>query len=264
MKTSPTFGNCSLFQQLHSHLTLQEYLAAVALAEQPDCEKIFCRAYFNPTLAEMEVLPMALGLVRKPDDFYAALEGLPESLNFANLRLRARGLAYVYMIDQQYLQRLTNKLIQITLNPDGNFWRNERSSRQREILRSFSGVKEHASEFIVNNMVQLLRDKNSPTRASAVVALGDIGGNNAETVLLNLLNDEDDAVRAHLAEALGRINGQKTWDALMFLLNDKERSVRASVAKALGEIGGSSAVEILFQVLKDKDGVVHEYASSSL
>jgi hypothetical protein len=37
---------------------------------------------------------MALGLAERPDEIYAALEDLPESLDFVNLRVRARGLAY--------------------------------------------------------------------------------------------------------------------------------------------------------------------------
>ncbi|MGH9856081.1 MAG: hypothetical protein ACREBD_40115, partial [Blastocatellia bacterium] len=77
-----------------AHLTLQEYLAAWQLAKRHDaatCERIFCRAYFNPTLAEMEVLPITLGLVDEPDKLYGALEHLPESLDFKGLRVLIRG-----------------------------------------------------------------------------------------------------------------------------------------------------------------------------
>ncbi|MBS1789644.1 MAG: NACHT domain-containing protein [Acidobacteria bacterium] len=77
-----------------SHLTIQEYLAARVIARRSDCEQIVCRAYFNPTLVEMETLPMVLGMTKEPDDLYRAIERLPESLNFAGIRLRARGLAY--------------------------------------------------------------------------------------------------------------------------------------------------------------------------
>ncbi|NOT63486.1 MAG: hypothetical protein HOP19_25020 [Acidobacteria bacterium] len=80
-----------------AHLTLQEYLAAWQLAKRDNgdtCERVFCRAYFNPTLAEMEVLPMTLGLVEEPDKFYEALEKLPESLIFTYVRLCSRCLPY--------------------------------------------------------------------------------------------------------------------------------------------------------------------------
>lgn len=93
-----------------SHLTLQEYLAAAELARRPDCEKIFCRAYFKSSLVEMEVLPMTLGLAPRPEKLYAALEQLPESLTSTGLRLRARGLAYVQNLDRELLSRLADLL----------------------------------------------------------------------------------------------------------------------------------------------------------
>ncbi len=73
-----------------SHLTLQEYLAARALAAHPDCESIFVRACFHPLLVEMETLPMALGKVRNPDRLYETLEQLPESFDHKLLRLSAK------------------------------------------------------------------------------------------------------------------------------------------------------------------------------
>src|SRR5439155_22002149 len=49
------------------HLTIQEYLAALVLSRRGDREKVLCRAYFDPTLSEMEVLAMTLGLAQKSD-----------------------------------------------------------------------------------------------------------------------------------------------------------------------------------------------------
>ena len=82
-----------------THLTIQEYLAAKVLADNKNLTKLFCQAYFDPTICEMEVLPMTIGLSQSHIDntninLYELLEKLPESLNFANLRLRAKGLGY--------------------------------------------------------------------------------------------------------------------------------------------------------------------------
>ncbi|MEO6724158.1 MAG: hypothetical protein ABIU20_07840 [Blastocatellia bacterium] len=88
---------------------MQEYLSAWQLANCNNgdtCERIFCRACFNPTLAEMEVLPMTLGLVVEPDKLYEALEQLPESLDFKGLPVRARGLAYLKSLNQNHLTEM--------------------------------------------------------------------------------------------------------------------------------------------------------------
>lgn len=77
-----------------THLTLQEYAAATALAEHGERVKVFCGTYFDPTLSEMEVIPMALGLAEHEPELHDALEALPESLDHKRLRLRARSLAY--------------------------------------------------------------------------------------------------------------------------------------------------------------------------
>ena len=113
--------------------TIQEYLAAAALAEHNDCEKIFCRAFFNPTLVETEVLPIALGVVEDPNILYTTLLQLPESLNYANLRLRARGLRYASKVNEQHLSELTDQLVSVVTEGD------ETAPFLAAIIRSFSG-----------------------------------------------------------------------------------------------------------------------------
>src|SRR5262249_2483569 len=118
-----------------SHLTIQEYLAARVLAEKSDCEAIFCRAYFNPMLVEMEALPMALGLSKKPEQLYRLIEQMPESLNFAGIRLRARGLAYGAGIPHGLFAPLVDRLIDFIGNAHI-----EETSYSDSIIRSFSGI----------------------------------------------------------------------------------------------------------------------------
>ena len=84
-----------------THLTIQEYLAATVLVKDKNLAKLFCQAYFDPTVCEMEVLPMTIGLSQSHFNntninLYELLEKLPESINFANLRLHAKGLGILH------------------------------------------------------------------------------------------------------------------------------------------------------------------------
>jgi HEAT repeat protein len=243
-----------------AHLTIQEYLAATALAEQNECEKIFCRAYFNPTLAEMEVLSMTLGLVRNPDDLYTALEQLPESLNFTNLRLRARGLVYAQKINQEHLTKLTDRLIEFVLdrNPDETGYTNP-------VLGSFSVAGGPSLKFIVDRLSSLLKkDEDSFVRGSAAWALGQIGSAEAVQALLKALNAKDRFVWGNTAEALGQIGGAEAVQALLKALNAKDRFVWGNTAEALGQIGGAEAVQALLKALRGGGRGVRGSAAAAL
>ena len=157
-----------------SHLTIQEYLAARALTKKPDGEAIFCRAYFNPTLVEMEALPMALGLSKGPDRLYQVIERFPESLNFASLRLRARGLAYGAEISHGLFEPLVHRLIDFV----GNAYIEE-TGYSSSVIRSFSGVGNMRSDFIGERVRQLLKSEDGDVRLNAAEALGKIGGEQA-------------------------------------------------------------------------------------
>ena len=50
-----------------THLTIQEYLAATVLVKDKNLGKLFCQAYFDPIMCEMEVLPMTIGLSQSSD-----------------------------------------------------------------------------------------------------------------------------------------------------------------------------------------------------
>ncbi|MGH9840493.1 MAG: TIR domain-containing protein [Blastocatellia bacterium] len=132
-----------------AHLTLQEYLAAWQLAKRDNgdtCERIFCRAYFNPTLAEMEVLPMTLGLVDEPDKFYEALEQLPEAFDFRGLRLRARGLSYP-KISEQVVAPLVEQLVSFLFS-DGI----QKTHFRDAVYKAFMSAGGRAKELIENRI----------------------------------------------------------------------------------------------------------------
>ncbi|MGH7497020.1 MAG: hypothetical protein ACREOO_32115 [bacterium] len=114
---------------------------------------------------------MTLGLVRKPDDFYAALEGLPDSLNFANLRLRARGLAYVHIINSVYFTRLKDRLFDFA-----TVFKPEETPYRDAIMDSFTKARGESQTLIVDNILTLLESESADVLRFARDALSTIGG----------------------------------------------------------------------------------------
>ncbi|MDQ3013415.1 MAG: HEAT repeat domain-containing protein, partial [Acidobacteriota bacterium] len=223
-----------------AHLTLQEYLAAWQLAKRDNgdtCERIFCRAYFNPTLAEMEVLPMTLGLVDESDRFYEALEQLPESLDFKGLRLRARGLGYLVRIGHPHLTKLSNWLIEfITQHCIDGFGYRE------TVLRAFSSIIGEGAKIITKRVIALLRDNRESVRESAASTLGQIGNPLAVSALQKALSDVSGDVRGSAASALGKIGDQETVASLINVLRDDDHFVQDHAVEALKLIGNEQAM----------------------
>ena len=259
VKATPLLREIGADAYAFAHLTLQEYLAAITLAEQPDCEKIFCHAYFNPTLAEMEVLPMMLGLVRKPDDFYAALEGLPESLNFTNLRLRARGLAYVHQINPASLSRLKDRLFDFITGS-----KPEEVPYDNAVINSFAKTSGEPLTFIVDHVSTLLGSESEYTRMYTAWALGEIGNERGVDALQRALLDVNQKVRKHATEALGKIGCDRSVEALLRALKDEDSVVCGSATEALGKICSARSVDALLLALKDEDSVLRGKAAEAL
>jgi HEAT repeat protein len=234
-----------------AHLTLQEYLAAWQLAIRHDadtCERIFCRAYFNPMLAEMEVLPMTLGLVNEPDKFYEALERLPESLNFKGLRVRIRGLGYAASLGQRVFASLKERLVKFLFAP----WNGE-PPHWEIVIRSFPPMAATFSEPIIKRIAQQLKDEASLRRLIAVKVLSQIGGEAVIDALLMALQDEHSGVRQAAVEALAQSSSSHVVEALIAALHDEAEIVRLKVVESLGEIGNERAVIALLKVFVGED-----------
>ena len=126
-----------------THLTLQEYLAAIELKKHANCEQIFCRAYFSPALSKMEILPITLASVDKQDELFLALEQLPESLSLTNLRLRVRALGYEARDNFDRYKKLLNQLKEILVKPS-----QDEQSYRRELLKSLQFIPAQAHEYL--------------------------------------------------------------------------------------------------------------------
>ena len=246
------------------HLTIHEYLGAKALARD---KRAFCRAFFNPTLAEMEVLPMALGMASDPDSFYEALEHLPESLDLKNLRVRARGLRYTgSRLSELRINHHADRMMEFVR---GEIKREETLYTDL-VIRSFSRASNKIKQVFSSKLLRLLWDENWSEWEKAAGALVQLGEGNEEVVsdLLGLLRDEDSWVRSSAAGALGELGeGNETVvSRLLERLRDEDSDVRASAAGALGQLGEESdaAVNGLLGLLRDEDSWVRESAAGAL
>ena len=282
------------------HLIIQEYLAARILSIHQNITTLFCQAYFDTTLCEMEVLPMTLGFTSNNDNnankenLYEILEKLPESLNFVNLRIRARGLRYAIKMEK-YLSSMTSRLIEFVTN--NNI---DQSSYKEIILRAFSGLSEenriyisgqllklvnkyyHQSEtsFSINNVINalgrlqakeaiseliaLLKDEDREIRLSAANSLGQLHAKEAVPELITLLRDKDYEVRQSAADVLGQLQAKESIPELIALLRDNEYRVRQSAADVLGQLQAKESIPELIALLKDEDAWVRQSAADVL
>lgn len=223
-----------------THLTLQEYAAATALAEHDERVKVFCRAYFEPTLSEMEVLPMTLGLAEHEPGLHDALGALPESLDHKRLRLRARSMAYGQPPDG-LVSTLGDKLDELIRGKgeieDGYF---------ETVVRAYASASGAAGEALARRVAGRLSETDSEyVRGRAVRALGIIGNETAFGALRRALDDSDASVRVEAASLLGRKDKRAALDVLTRELRSGDEDVKEEVVYALWNLGGEGTVEAL-------------------
>jgi len=240
-----------------AHLTIQEYLAAVVLSRRDDCEKVFCRAYFNSTLANMEVLPMTMGLGRGPAALYATLEGLPESWGFLNLRLRARGLSYTSptrRTTQPLLLAVGERLLELVT---GDY---TEASYGFAGLRDLSATNIATIQTLLDRVESLSHDDDPQVRMKALTAAWALGGERATRMLVEALSDPRSSSVA--AVALYESGEQRGVDDLIKALKQSNLLLRSLAVKMLGRLGGERVVSALIESLKDKPSVKQSYGPS--
>jgi HEAT repeat protein len=266
-------------QYSFAHPSIHEYLAARWLAQLPqrnDRLMVFCRAYFDTAVVESEVLPMAFGLSDEPQELYRIVEKLPDSLSFANLRLRARALAYTKEIDSVALTELSARLFDFVSQPSfvetphvaavvDSFIAAEGTIREVMVKR-LSSLGEGASAAVrirlanifgrfsgITAIFALLRilelDSDSDVRRGAALSLRQIGDDRAVAGLVSALNDECVYVREMAAGALGLIGDESAIGPLIKALGEKKHDCGEDAAEALRRIGGNKVIEMLARAI---------------
>lgn len=184
-KATPLLREVGEDRYAFAHTTLQEYLAAKTLARHQDRERILCRAYFNPTMVEQEVLPMTLGQARLADELYEALERLPESLTMTNLRLRLRGLGYAADISQARFASLLDRTKQILMDPPEG-----EEPYLRVILKSLSFLTSRARQYLEEKIIPHLAEWSTIDKMRASEALEVVGSEKSFNPLLQVLDPD--------------------------------------------------------------------------
>lgn len=240
-----------------THLTLQEYLAARGFAEfqkgnEIERLRVFCRAYHNPIIVELEALPMVLGAAANADKLYGEIKRFPDSLDFIGLRLRLRGLSYGSQISHETLVDLMGELAELLVEK-----RVADATYCDLVANSLQGMSGPAEDYVIARLSSLLSDRTNTARWRAARALGLMRSPSVLQPLANSLDDPFEFVRATAAEALGLLRNQQSVPSLLNSLRDAVPFVRACAAKALGNIKSKDTVEPLIQALATE---VDDYA----
>ena len=246
-----------------THLTIQEYLAALVLSEKSNSEQLICQTYFDEILVQLEVLPMAIALRQNPTSIYQQLRDLPESLDYINFRLRIRAFTYIAPIYKDSLsdeiKDISNNVIDLIIGkiPSQTLYK-------EDIFSAISSCIPIYLDTIAGYLIELLDDSDSDVRSSAAYALGNIGSDKATNSLTKALEDSDWGVQFSAAYALGNIGSDKATDSLIKALDDSDSDVRSTAADALGKIGSDKATDSLIKALDDSDRNVRSTAAEAL
>ncbi len=103
----------------------------------------------------------------------------------------------------------------------------------------------------INELLEVLMDKDAEVRCRAIEALGKIGNPSALSGLMKALNDEDKQVRGKAAWALGKIRSPIAISALLETFNDVV-DVWKETIWAFGEIGDATTAPYLIELLRNK------------
>ncbi len=263
---TPLFRAVEENRYAFAHLTIQEFLAAEELSKRDDCHEQFSQAFFNRQLAEMEVLPMTIGLAEKPNELYELLSKIPESFDFVRLCLEARSFGY------------HQKAV-----PDANYqkWRKRlavfglRKIQGEDVfsvtvLNSFISIEKQHFNNLISDFLTGLGDQDTYVRQRTADALGKLGNASPDVIraLSDTLRDQDQDVHRRAADALVQL-GNVSTDVIRVLseaLRDQEWYVRQRAAEALGKLGNASTdvIRALSEALRDQEWSVSQNAANAL
>lgn len=257
VKATPLLSQIGTDSYAFAHLTIQEYLAATVLSKHEDCAKYFCRAYFDPTLSELEILPMTLVMAANDKGLFKVLGGLSESLDFKKLRLQARSLRYG-SVPENVLTGLAEVLKQMVTGEEVEF------GYFAAIVKSFRGASSHAAETIARVVADELNNDAAVYRSYAVRILGFLENETATRLLHRALEDSDGSVRVEAALFICVNDNGSAVESLIGELKSEDTELKEEVVYALWQIGTERAIEGLKKALEDEDKFIRKLSLEAL
>jgi HEAT repeat protein len=226
---------------------VQEFLAAEALAHTHAVTSMVERV-FSADISEVEILPMAIGLLSDPTEAFSLLESLPDSVDYTVLRVRTRASRYRGHSSPEQAERLAVDIREVVANielcPDDLLQR---------LSHAVLGMHKEVASLVTSHVSSLLHDSELTLRCRAIkfIAAAKLPG--ACVAITPSLWAEDDAVRKTAAYALGELGDVAAIPLLVraFLTNG-DTTVFADAADAIERIGGKQAVAALVTILSDK------------
>jgi hypothetical protein len=115
----------------------------------------------------------------------------------------------------------------------------------------------------INGLIRVLSSRNPEIQASAVHALGSLGSDATEALVL-ALKKNDRNLRLGVIGALAEIKDSRAVSSLIEMIRDPSSEVRWQAAIALGEIGDAAAAPAILEALRDTDKYVRYGSAISL
>jgi len=119
-------------------------------------------------------------------------------------------------------------------------------------------------EKILPCLLPLCKNKEEEVRASALYALGKVGGEEILDVLSLSLEDESPKVRQVTVNILRQIKGRSAFSLLQLAANDEDPAVRVAVISGLSQAHRDEAIDCLIAALSDSDFRVRYEAAYNL
>jgi len=244
-------------------------LAAMALSGiRHDDALPFCYAGLDDATPAV-VLESIRGLAeRRPAGITARLLGFLARASQTEVRvalLRAFGtigdreavgpLSCWLLYPDPQLQQEARGALQQLLGPD---YHEERQLAQGKLLQEKWEELVQIGSPALDVLAEVLRSREqsaymSALRASAAVAIGRIGGEQARALLLPEINDGQPRVRAGVVTGLGELGDPSLTELLLPFLGDRVPQVREAAVRSLGKLHASSVAELIGRLYQDED-----------
>jgi HEAT repeat protein len=249
-----------------SHLTVHEYLAAceIVASENPAglCEQVF----HDPVLVELEVLPMAIGIMPEQGTLMDSVWQWSESLTLCRLRTALRGLGYQADPDPLHVRRAGEEVARALLADGDTAWL-FRKNIERWVQMLPSTLRIAVAEAVYRSAANgrdgqgagklgWMGARSERRRVMDRLELGRIAIHARRDAVLtefkNALSSTDEGVRYTAARGLPRLDDRA-------LLSETVQAIRAGnsdsqhLCEALAEIQSVSLVEMISEALLSTD-----------